>query len=239
MAISIASKTRGSSTTDGTSFATASVTPAANALMLLAIAPVQGSGSTTPTVTGNGLTWVSIDGGEYGGSGSGRQVHLFRALGASPSAGAITMDFGATTQIAIAWALSECTGMDTSGTNGSGAIVQSGKQVPSSSGTGLVVTLSAFASASNAAFGMFSHGTNEGHTPGSGFAELDDVGAATPEIRLQTEWQINDNTVDSTWATSDTRGAIAVEIKAAASVSDVPGLVIARHVPRRRMIQRL
>lgn len=46
----------------------------------------------------------------------------FRALGASPTTGTLTISFGATNQDGCLWTWAELDGVDTSGTNGSGAI---------------------------------------------------------------------------------------------------------------------
>jgi len=110
-------KTRGRST--GTTFTTASVTPGANKLQLLYVWSQAAVAPNAPTVTGNGLTWVQVATIVFGTT---RRLTLFRALGASPSAGTISIAFAGQSQTAGLWRLTEFAGVDTSGTNGSGAI---------------------------------------------------------------------------------------------------------------------
>ena len=219
MAITVANLTSDGSTTDGTSFSTASVTPGSNRLVLLTVDYTPASGTAAPTVTGNGLTWVEIAGGEYGGAGAGRIVRMFRAMGASPSAGAVTMDFGAVSQGSLNWSVDEANGVDTSGTNGSGAVVQSVTSLPSTNGLSLSLTLAALGSANNVAFGGFSHAAAETSTVGSGFTALANRSIGTPALSLLTEYQLNVTAVDASWATSTTRGAVAIEIKASAGAA--------------------
>ena len=222
MAITAANLTSGGTTTNATSFATASVSPGANRLILVAVDCTPDSGAAAPTVTGNGLTYVLIDGGEYGGPGAGRDVWLFRAMGASPSAGAITINFGAVSQASINWSVDEFDGVDTSGTNGSGAIVQSVKTLPAANAVGIAITLAAFGSTNNFAYMACSHGANETWTVGSGFTALANRSIGSPSLGFLTEYQQNDNICDASYATSTTRGGVAVEIKAASGVTETP-----------------
>jgi hypothetical protein len=101
----------------GNSFTLTSWTPAANSLCLIGV--FQRNEAITPTVAGNGLTWVAVAHVDDGDAVSGMSV--FRAMGASPSAGQITVTVtGNTTTVnAIAICLS---GVDTGGTNGSAAV---------------------------------------------------------------------------------------------------------------------
>src|SRR5438045_278206 len=127
MAVATTNITSGN-TTNATSAATTSITPVANRLYLMNV--ISRTAITTdpnqPTATGAGLTWVVEKSVVYDNTGASRKrLTVFRALGPSPSAGALTIDFGAQTQTNIAWIIDEFTGADTSGTNGSGAVVQS------------------------------------------------------------------------------------------------------------------
>jgi hypothetical protein len=221
MAISATNLTNDSSTVDATSFTTASISPGSNRLILLALSYRAASGTPTPTVTGNGFTWTGIAGGEYGGGGSRRQVRVWRAMGAAPSAGAVTFDFGASTIASINWSIDEFSGVDTTGTEGSGAIVQSGSTLNATSSTSITQTLSAFASTDNAAYGAVSNGHNATFTVGSGFAALCNRSIGTDNISLLTEWVVNDNTVDASWSAGTAlRGIVALEIKAGSSSID-------------------
>jgi hypothetical protein len=222
MALSVTALTSGSSTSNATSYATNSVTPSANALVLVCFQFRRGAGPlTSPTVTGNDLTWEQVE-NATSTTLNARRVYMYRSLGASPSAGAITMDAGAETEENCIWSVFEITGVDTSGTNGSGAIVQDTENsVGQGDATSATLTLSAFGSANNMAVGMFAHFANEATTEGSGFTEIHDVTFAESATGLQTEYKLNDVSVDASWTTNTDWLGIAVEVKAAEASSSV------------------
>lgn len=223
MAITASVLTANVDPADATSFTTASISPTGNALLLAAVLNRRGAGATLPTCSGNGLTWVEVTNHLLS---SVRRLTVFRALGASPSAGAVTFDFGGNTQEVAMWSVSQFTGVVTTGTNGSGAIVQ----VPTpttGTGTSGSVTLAALASANNMAWGAFHHTANQTKTVGSGFTILSNQSEGTGPLSLADEYQLNVTTVDMSWVTSTAWAAIAVEI-AAASGGDTGGLLTGR-----------
>lgn len=226
-AVSCSVLTASSSTTNATSYATASVSPGANRLVLAASAQTRNASSAcvdndVESVTGNGLTWVLVNRQCFSDGVSPTQtVETWRSMGASPSSGAITIATGSASQINMAWAIVECDGVDTSGSNGSGAIVQSAinKVEP---GTSLTATLGAFGNAGNATLGVFANATNQAITEGSGFTELTEQ-QVSEGLTLQVEWKAtNDTSVDASFASVDA-GAVAIEIKAAATAADTSG----------------
>lgn len=207
-----------SNNTAGTSFTTSSISPTANSLVLLSflVRNAVSVDPVTPTVTGAGLTWVEVNSSLYDpDSSTRRKLFVFRALGASPSTGALTIDFGAVTHANITYAIDEFSGVDTSGTNGSGAIVQSGhNEVTDGTVSTLTVTLSAFSNLGNATFGAFAANNDSNTTTaGTGFTKLGDV---LDSGRLMTEFRSdNDTTVNFTLSTTSDLGGVAVEIKPA------------------------
>lgn len=222
MAITSASLTQFSDAANGTSYATSSISPSADKLILVNVAAAaeNSGGNVIPTLSGNGLTWVQI--ATTTSEGTYLRNTLFRAMGASPSSGALTADFGVDNQSGCMIDVHEFSGIDTSGANGSGAIVQS---VTNTNGaaSSLTVTLAAFGDAGNATYGCFHRardGTQEGQTEGSGFTELTDQWLNWVATFNQGQHVIfrddNDTTVDSSTSTSYTISGIAVEIKAAA-----------------------
>lgn len=216
MAVVGSNLTNNVSETDANSYATASVTPTANNLILLTVVNRSGdSVNTKPTATGNGLTWVEIASVNFDIVGTSRRtVTVFRAMGASPSAGAITIDFAGVTQTDCLWSVDQFSGTDTSGTNGSGAIVQSATVIESDGST--LVTLAAFGSADNATFGAFGDSSALVMTVGSGFTQLGRKNS-TNSAGIITEWRAdNDTSVDATGSAVDA-GGIGIEIKAAAA----------------------
>lgn len=217
MAVSLANLTSGTGESAG-NITTASITPTASNLVLLSIAARRGDSTepTTPTVSGNGLTWELVNSIYFDTSATSmRKLFLFRAMGASPSAGVVTINFGATTN--ATWVIDQASGIDTSGTNGSGAIVQSATNKDESVTTSsFSVTLGAFSSTNNATYGVFAEADGS-HTvtPGSGFTELDEQANGFTPMVMQTQWiSTNDTGVDWTSSGSVYAGGVAVEIKA-------------------------
>lgn len=223
--------TSGFSGTNASSYTTDSITPSADKLIRLAVASRRGSNPpATPTVSGNGLTWVQIATVAYNVIGTEvSRLTTFRAMGASPSSGQITIDFGGETQTSCCWSVSEFGNVDTGGTNGSAAVVQSATNRGDDNTGTVTVTLGAFSSADNATDGAFAQATNDTFGPGTGFTEIHDVSAGAGEANaLQTEWRSdNDTSVDSVlndiaykWA------GIAMEIKFASAEAFISRVVI-------------
>ena len=203
-----------SSTSNLSSFASASFTPTANALVLVTVANTKASAADTPTLTGNGLTYVQVASTTWDAS-TAKRITLFRAMGSSPSAGAVTADFAGAGQTGCHICAVQFTGVDTSGTNGSGAIVQSGTN---SGGTASVtVTLSALTGSANAVYMASANRTVPfTGTPEAGWTENNDTSHASPNHGFSDIYRIGttDNT-PSTSIASDNWGAVAVEIKKA------------------------
>lgn len=221
MAVSITNLTASADAADASSYNTASITPTSNNLVLLSVSTRTGISTTPnqPTASGCGLTWVVINSVVYDTeSTSRRRLTLFRALGASPSTGAITVDFAGQTQTQMQWCVDQASGVDTSGTNGSGAIVQSATQQiieSDPSATTIVATLAAFGSSANGTYGCFAN-EDISWTPvaGSGFTLLSDNNVAGTDGHT-TEWRAtNDTTVDITFGSQTGVGAIGIEIRA-------------------------
>lgn len=230
MAVTCANLTSGVKTTDATSADTASISPSANKLILLAVESKTEitADPNQPTATGCGLTWVAVNTIVTDPtSSSRRRITLFRALGASPSAGAVTIDFGGQTQVTSAWVIDQCDGMDTSGTNGSGAVVQSAtarRTDEEGAVASLTATLAAFGSTSNATYGMGGQGNGStAVTAGSGFSIIGNAtDSSENNIEVNTEFKnSNDTSVDFSYSPNDSGcGIIAIEIKAEVLVPD-------------------
>lgn len=222
-AVSCTTLTQSLDATNSTTYNTASITPGGNRLILLAALTTRGIATgcdadiLTTSVTGNGLTWVRVAEECFSAAGAPTiGIELLRAMGASPSTGAITITYSPS-KLNAAWAVIECSGVDTSGTNGSGAVVQSATNLVEP-GTSLTVTLGAFGSAGNATLGLFGLQDNLAVTPGTGFSELAEQlvsDGGTNDAGLQVQWRSdNDTSVDASFSSVDA-GGIAIEIKAA------------------------
>lgn len=92
-----------------TSQATASVSPTADCLVVAAVEAAL-TATAEPTATGNGLTYTSIESIVL--NGSARRITVFEAMGAAPSAGAITFDWGAQDQSSASWVVLQFCGVD-------------------------------------------------------------------------------------------------------------------------------
>lgn len=222
--------TSNSSVSPAGSHSTASISPTADRLILAVVSGVDNDLTTAPTIdlAGNGLTWVSIGRRTTGFL----SLQVFRAMGASPSSGAVTIDADVASMGYVHWDIVEFSDVDTSGTNGSGAVRNIAENGASGTNT-LSVTLPAFGSASNATFGAFVGVKSTGPatfswTPGSGFTELSDdavsaFGGAV-YFGLQSEWKsTNDTSVDATASTTlDDLMGFALEIVAPSTGVSIP-----------------
>ncbi len=207
-------------TTSVSSFNTASQSPTADTLQLLTVTSRTGitADPNQPTVTGNGLTWVAVNTTVYDIAGSSRKrVTLFRAMGASPSAGAITVDFGGQTQSDITVILDEASGTDTTGSDGAGAIVQSAvNQDTTASSSTLTVTLAAFASGTNTCYAAMAASGGTAATLKAGFTLAGTNVGAGNQVATVTEYKLTSDTTPSvTWTSGGELGGLAVEIKEA------------------------
>lgn len=221
MAIAATSLEGAASATNATSYETGSITPTANRLILAAVGHSRaGSGANeVPTLTGNGLTWVEVGTVQSADASAGRRVTVFRAMGASPSAGVVTIDFAGATQGRCAWSIVEFSDVDTGGTNGSAAVVQFQTASATTGTAGTADFTAAFGDAvNNATYSAITTagGTANPITEEAGFTELHDLQPGTEAQRLETMWRLGeDQTPAPTWTDSLHWAQLVVEIKAA------------------------
>jgi hypothetical protein len=208
MAMTMTLLTSGSSSDPGVN--TAVITPTANALVL--VGGIGLTSNTGMTVAGNSLTYVNVGSVSIVGP---RVLNLFRALGGAPTAGAVNISYTDSGTSNQGWFIAEVTEVDTSGVDGSGAIVQSATATAGSSVTSLTVTLGAFGGAANGTFGLL--GTRDpvgGYTPGVGFTQIANVNTVVSTVAAQ--WRTDNSTdVSCTWGADfgTQAGGIAIEIK--------------------------
>ena len=193
-----------------TTFVTASITPTANALVLLWITNehLAGTPAVISSVTGCSLTWESIDNVNYG---SNCRLSLYRALGASPTTGAVTITYP-TSEWAAVWSIEQITGVSTSGSNGSGAVLQSAQNSDGASGSSLTVTLAAMQAGSYNVCGWSFNINDVTFSAGGGWTQLASPSIVRP-IQILTAYNTTqDNTATATSTSAGSRGGIAVEI---------------------------
>lgn len=184
MSIAATNLAAGNLSSPSGSLTTSSFTPSANSLVSLLIAT---DGYATPNVSpsnGNGLTWVQLYDPAFYGCGTNQRFGAWRAMASTPSSGTISISMDSNVSY-VAYHIVEFTGVDTSGSNGSGAIVQT-NVVFSNSGT-LNANLS-LTNASNAILGYCISRDGSTMTVGSGFTSLRYETAGSPSLLALTQW---------------------------------------------------
>lgn len=201
------------------SVTTTSVTLTANRLALLTIVSAFNSGN-IPTCTG----WTQVCTVQYAGIA---RMTVLRRMVSSDLTQSHVYDFAAQGQYFTKWAISQSSAdVDTSGTNGSGAVVQSvvnGAHQPAPTDNGLAVsaTLAAFSNSLNSTFAVFGGSYPSGPpTVGAGFSQLAIAGTGGDYI-LFTEYKAaNDIVADASWpVVADVWVGAALEVRAVAVVA--------------------
>ncbi|MGE5759302.1 MAG: Ig-like domain-containing protein, partial [Gemmatimonadota bacterium] len=206
----------GASGTNAKIYTTTSIAPAPNALVTVAVRSRRSSGPLTPTLSGGGMaSWTPVASVDYDPvSGSVARLIIFRAMNATPGSGPITITYAGSVSNAD-WIVTQWTGVDASGANGSGAIGQTG----SASGnavSSLSQVLSTFASTDNVALGVLGAATNgPAASPGSGFSEIVETSSGENSL-LEAEWGANLNTIQAGLSRAANAGLLAIELKSGA-----------------------
>ena len=226
MAVVCTNLTSGSDSDGNATASAGSITLVANRLYVCAVKH-KTQISTEPNLTSlsqTGVTWVQIGSAlNPDNAGTSRQkMDLWRTMVSSDTTQTLNFSFGGQNQTFVSWIIDEFTGMDTTGTNGSGAIVQSATGVIASAGpadTVVTATLAAFGSTDNATYGFFGNGNNASSpTVGAGFSLVKYFSEPAGAMDLVTEFKsTNDTTVDVTFSSDVEVGIYGVEIKAAAA----------------------
>lgn len=199
-----------------TVYQTISVAPEADQLLVLDVnsGMLDGTNPSKPTITGLGLTWVEDSDVFYNSAGQSRfRLTRFRSMsvGATPTAGKITITYGSEHDRA-SWCAIQFPNVDTGGTWGSAAIVQS--VTATGTGASATATLAAFGSANNRPLVASGGIAGKQHNPESGWTLL---GRRIGSPPIMAAWR---NAVDLTATvnisgTANKFGVIASEIKAA------------------------
>jgi hypothetical protein len=211
--------TAGSDITNQKLYTTASIAPAANALVTIAvIGHTSGTASVDPIVTGGGMSsWVAVASITLDPIATPhKRMTIFRAMSAAPGSGPITINFAATTESNAAWIVSQWTGVNTTGTDGSGAIGQVLQTVRADGVTSISATLGALGSPSNVAYGVVgTNGSALGINPGGSFTEISEQKPAegTSSI-VEALFAANQTNPSASWAGAFNAAILAVEIKA-------------------------
>jgi hypothetical protein len=201
--------TNNGSSTDATSYATASGTWRKGVTYLVCVENSHGTSANAVSTISGGPTFASRATTQY--NGTLNRTSIWSAQG-DGSTGALTIDFGGgNTQTGCVWSVIACYGVDQATNDG---VVQGVTGTGTS--TTPLATLAALGSANNGVLGAHGQAANATFTPGTGLFELSDSGTATPAQALEVECGTNDTTVDAT-ITSAAWGSCAVEMKTASS----------------------
>lgn len=134
--------TTGSSVADASQFTTAEIVPTASAVVIVFVSSIkpiiQLATVATPKLTGCGLTW-QLEKSVFDSDGD-RRLTCFRAMGKTPTRGALTINFSDQIQNICAWSVFEYTDVDTTGVDGSGAIGQSQSKTVSGANVSIALT---------------------------------------------------------------------------------------------------
>lgn len=198
------------STTDGTTFATASWTPKNNTPYLMMVVSTHATAAAAPTSftdTHTGVTWTQIGSTLTNSAGIGAgnatmAISMWRAQSTGTTAQTTTANFGAT-MTGCHIVIAEVVGGDVTGTNGSEAFQDAGTFL------GSTVTQTAVNILGNkmcgARFAAITSNAGSTSTPGGAFTELSDAAIATPTNMASTEYAISPGPIaDFTLATTST-----------------------------------
>ncbi len=222
----------GAASSNITTATTNSFSPGANQLILAWVVSHDNNAPIVPTsVSGNGLTWTSVTAASWNFSGGHNHdaMTLYRAMGASPTPGSVTISYSQAQQ-SISWSIVEFSGVDTSGTGGSGAVKQITAGTDNAAGpSGLTLTLNFATGSGNATAGGFGN-TNAlaaSISPGAGYTAFSEEYVSATQSDLRAEWRPDGNqVVDATQSGSFPMGGIAVEIRAAGA----PALALVKQI---------
>ena len=219
MAVTFTGKMSNSSTTDGTSVTTSSWTSTTGKAYIAFVTGDRNAASpSTPTASGNGVTWVVEDSVLY--DGSTIRLTMFRGRCSSGTTEGTTFDFGGVTHQSFMWSIVEVDGEDTSGSDASGMIQQ---KKTAANGTSSTPTLT-FDAATNSANSIIAAcaraAANTSITGPTGFTDVAGVSVSTPSgyLRVSKLENAADDTTDWTISGSPTNHGIAqYEIKVASA----------------------
>lgn len=200
-----------------TNHTTASMTPAANSLLVIGINVYGTAAPTGMTVTGLGLTWQRID--TIAAADNLSRLDAWKAqCGASPGAGTINISLtGTAPSGGWPYHVLQITGQDTSN-----PVPQSAK-VATTFGTtpSLTMSLAAVSTASRP-FVFFGSGNNTA-TPRTNWTELADT---DPYVSLQSQWRADawESTASATLTQSFNATGIAFEVAPPGAVMQLAAL---------------
>jgi len=202
-------------TTNSTSYTSGSWTPPTGAVLLAFVGTNSTATPSAPTsFVGNNLTWVSI--GSFAGGGVGQpRVTVYRTFSTAPTAGTMTVGFGAT-QSNNSIAVMSVVGATTTGTLGENAVVQIVGASSAGSADPSVTLAPIGGTGGHMVVGYVIDNVlaNTDNAPESGWSELWEVMVDSPFTGHQLVYRTHttDNTMTTT-ATSRIWTAVGIELQ--------------------------
>ena len=221
MAIGITDLGSGYDNTDGTSYVGASLSPAANSLLMFPYSTRHGSTGCTGTVSGLGLTWIKTVTEQVDGLSTLGCWHA--QCSASPGSGALTLSIDAgITAIGASATILQVTGHNTTT-----PIVTTYQAAIGLTGATGTITFSALANSGNAQLASFMHRGNTASTPKAGWTAAADGFNNAPNHGCRSEWKIGafDASATMTWTSARWQG-LGVEIAVAGGAPATPKLYV-------------
>lgn len=226
MVLAVTHLTDGASTTDGTVFTTAAVTPVAGSLTLVFLVSTQTANPALPTsVVGNGVTYTQV----ATVVAEPTRESLYASLDAA-GAGVITLTWG-TTQTGVIWSVDRVTGQDTRSVGHALGAVTRGTQTATSSSAAYATPVPPTWAGYNG-LGLNTLSVAEVLTQVGGFSALARQGHSTPTVSMAVQWKAETLTTGGwTWTTNCITRALYVLIRPALSGADPAQRVV---INRRR-----
>jgi hypothetical protein len=224
--------------TDASSYATASVSPAASSLLLVFVTDTIGAGVPPQAVpTGLSLTWTEL-GSRAVDVGSFRRVSAYIAqCGASPGSGAITLtesDKGSgTTSTSCTWAVIQVTGHHVANPVRQVAFPEPPATAATTSASFYMST--AAADSNSRPFAWFNIPGIPGtaaFTPRASWTQLSANGGSSPNVTSQAQWRSDafETSFSAGFVSSDEPMGIGLEIAEASAPAAVAAATVRTHV---------
>ena len=143
-----------------------------------------------------------------------KRMSIFRAMSATPGSGPVTITFP-TTESNGTWIVSQWTGVNTTGSDGAGAVGQSVTNVADAVST-IGTTLAPLGAPANVAYAAIgTTGSAIGISPGAGFAEIaEQKPNESPNVIFESLFAANQTAPSASWTGAFAAAILAIEIKA-------------------------
>jgi hypothetical protein len=209
-------------------YQTTSITPTANAAVVLAV--VSGTNQPVTSVTGCGLTWTIMDNQPF--NATNHRLTWVRGIGASPTAGIVEINFASGAASGASWMIVQTTGAATGGTDGSAAYAQTLKKIEIVGASTGAATLDTFVDATNN-IGLVAYAVDNDTaiTPEGGWTKIDEQQGTIPDRTIAMAYKVggSDLTAGATWTGTIDGAIIAAELTEAGAGGSGPLLSARRN----------